>query len=238
MTGPNGLPTTTTVDRAHRVESSPLADQVYEVLRHRITRGEWQPGTQLRIKEVAALVGTSDMPVREAFRRLAQTGLIVLEPYKGATIPVLRIADLEHIYDVRIMLEAEAGRQGAQRADASVVENMRQHWQLVQQASDRGDLVEAVLEDENVLNALYRAGENDVLVGLVNTLWDSCRPYKSLWAANAMEQGLAAWSHIPALIDAASKKDSHLAYRILERTYLDARALLRQLLGRQTGTSQ
>ena len=221
----------------HQVGSSPLADQVFEVLRQRITRGEWKPGSQLRIKEVAALVGTSEMPVREAFRRLAQAGLIVLEPYKGATIPVLHISDLEHIYDVRVMLEAEAGRQGAQRATDEVVETMRGHWELVQEASARGDIVEAVLEDENVLLALYGAGENDVLVGLVRTSWDNCRPSKSLWASNAIEQGLATWSHIPALIDAAAHNDSHLAFRILERTYMDARAVLRQLMDRQTGTN-
>jgi DNA-binding GntR family transcriptional regulator len=206
---------------------------VFEALRQRITRGEWEPGTQLRIKEVAALVGTSEMPVREAFRRLAQAGLIVLEPYKGATIPVLHLSDLEHIYDVRIMLEAEAGRQGALCATPAVVATMREHWLLVQEASERGDVVGAVLEDENVLGALYGAGENDVLVGLVRTVWDSCRPYKGLWVSNAVEHGLATWSHIPALIDAASHNDSHLAFRILERTYLDARATVRQLLDRQ-----
>lgn len=222
----------------HRVGSVLLADQVFERLRKWITGGEWQPGKQLRIREVAALVGTSEMPVREAFRRLAQAGLIVVEPYKGATVRVLRIDDLEHIYDVRIMLEAEAGRQGAQRADGAVVETMRRHWELVQVASERGDVMEAVAEDENVLSALYDAGENDVLTGLVRTLWDTCRPYKFLWVSNAVEQGLATWSHIPDLIDAASHNDSHLAFRILERTYRDARATVRHLLDRQTGANR
>lgn len=221
----------------HQVSSSPLADQVFEVLRQRITRGEWAPGSHLRIKEVAALVGTSEMPVREAFRRLAQAGLIVLEPYKGATIPALHVSDLEHIYDVRILLEAEAGRQGAQRISADGVDVMRRHWVLLQKASARGDIVDAVVEDENVLSTLYGAGENDILVGLVKTIWDNCRSYKSLWVSNALEQGLATWSHIPALIDAAAHNDSHLAFRILERTYIDARAVLRQLMERQTGTS-
>ncbi len=235
VTESGGMPT---AQLTHQVGSSLLADQVFSVLRHWITRGEWQPGKQLRIREVAALVGTSEMPVREAFGRLSQAGLIDIEPYKGATVRALSIDELEHIYEVRIMLEAEAGRQGAQRADAAVVEAMRRHWELLQAASERGAIVEAVVEGENVLGALYDAGENDLLTGLVRTLWDMCRPYKSLWVSNAIEHGLSSWGHMPALIDAASNNDSHQAYRILERTYMDARALLRKLLDRQTGTNR
>ena len=233
--GPSGTPT---VRRTHQVASSLLADQVFSVLRHWITRGEWQPGKQLRIREVAALVGTSEMPVREAFGRLSQAGLIDVEPYKGATVRALSIDELEHMYDVRILLEAEAGRQGAQRADATVVAAMREHWELLQAASQRGAVVEAVVEGENVLGALYDAGDNDLLTGLVRTLWDRCRPYKSLWVSNAIEHGLSSWGHMPAIIEAASNNDGNEAYRILERTYMDARALLRKLLDRQTGTNR
>lgn len=222
----------------HRVGSSLLADQVFEVLRGWITSGEWQPGKQLRIRQVAALVGTSEMPVREAFRRLAQADLIVVEPYKGATVRVLHIGELEHIYDVRIMLEGEAGRQGVLQATGDVVDRMRHHWDRIQAASERGDVVEGVTEDERVLGALYDAGDNDVLVGLVRQIWDSCRPYKSLWASNAVEQGLSTWGHVPALIDAASSGDSDRAARILEQTYRDARSTVRQLLDRQSGEDQ
>lgn len=152
-----------TLGLRQQAESSLLADQVFEVLRGWISRGDWQPGKQLRIRQVASLVGTSETPVREAFRRLAEAGLIVIEPYKGATVRVLRIDDLERIYDVRIMLEPEAGRQGAVDADAEVVETMRRHWQLLGSASARGDIVTAVAEDEHLLNALYGAGQNQVL---------------------------------------------------------------------------
>ncbi|MDF3313109.1 GntR family transcriptional regulator, partial [Rhodococcus sp. T2V] len=214
----------------HRVSSSLLANQVYEALRGWIAHGDWQPGKQLRIREVAAMVGTSDMPVREAFRRLEEAGLIVIEPYKGATVRVLSIDELEHVYDVRIMLEPESARQGALRAGADVVTTMQHHWQLLQAASERGDIAEAVTQDEHLLNALYSAGDNDVLAKLVRSLWDTCRPYKNLWVANAVEQGLSTWSHVTHLIDAVQANDGDGAFRILDRTYRDARATVRQLL--------
>lgn len=214
----------------HRVTSSLLADQVHAALRDWIATGEWPPGKRLRIREVAALVGTSEMPVREAFRRLEQAGLLTVEPYKGATVRALSIDELEQIYDVRIMLEAEAARLGVARADDTVVAEMTRHWQLLQEASERGDVTDAVAEDENVLNAVYQRGRNAVLVRLVNELWDACRPYKSLWSINAMEQGLDAWDHVPQLIDAVDRRDADRAHEIMARTYRDAGATVRGLL--------
>lgn len=221
-----------------RVKPSLLTDQVFEALRSRIARGDWAPGEQLRIREIAALLGTSEMPVREAFRRLAQAGLLTVEPYKGATVRALKIDELEHVYDLRVMLEPEAGRLGALRADAGVVDAMRHHWRLIQTASASGDVAESVAEDERLLGALYDAGTNTVLAGLVRGLWGTCRPYKNLWVAAAVKHGLATWDHVPLLIDAAARNDSAAAFEILQQTYRDARATLRQLLDEQTGTDQ
>lgn len=220
----------------HRVSSSLLGDQVHDALRGWIARGDWSPGKRLRIREVAALVGTSEMPVREAFRRLEQAGLIVVEPYKGATVRVLSIDVLEQIYDVRIMLEAEAARLGAIHADESVIEAMEHHWNLLQAASEGGDVVEAVAQDERLLDAVYSVGGNEVITRLVHELWDNCRPYKSLWVVNAVEQGLSAWSHIPQLLEAVARNDSDAAHSIVQQTYRDARATVRRLLATQSGT--
>jgi DNA-binding GntR family transcriptional regulator len=221
----------------HNVSSSLLADQVHTALRDWIATGKWQPGKRLRIREVAALVGTSEMPVREAFRRLEQAGLLTVEPYKGATVRTLSIDELEQIYDVRIMLEAEAARLGALRSDESVVQEMSHHWKLLQEASDRGDVNAAVAEDEKVLNAVYRRGRNGVLVRLVNELWDASRAYKTLWSTNAIEQGLGAWDHVPRLIEAVRRHDGETAHTIMAQTYADAGATVRGLLApASTGT--
>lgn len=225
------------VELRTRVERSLLVDQVFEVLRRRIARGDWAPGEQLRIREVAALVGTSEMPVREAVRRLAQAGLVTVEPYKGARVRVLRIDEVEHVYDLRLMLEPEAGRLGALRADGPVVERMRHHWERIQAATDQGEIAESVAEDEHLLDALYGVGENDVLTGLVRGLWDTCRPYKNLWVQNAAAQDVATFSHIPPLIEAVADNDSDEVFAILRQTYTDARAVVQQLL-EQTGAEQ
>ncbi len=219
-----------------KVSSNLLADQVFNQLRAWITHGDWAPGVTMRIREVASLVGTSDMPVREAFRRLEQAGLIVVEPYRGARVPLLSIDELEHVYDVRVILEPQAALRGTRHAGADVVEAMSRHWSAVRAASDRGDIAEAVLEDEMLLTALYEASGNDILMRLIDGVWDSCRPYKSLWVSNAIDQGIEAWNHIEPLIAAVADHDEQTAFNVLDRTYQDARDVIRQLLtGHITG---
>ena len=215
---------------SHRISTSLLADQVHAALRDWIASGAWPPGKRLRIREVAAAVGTSEMPVREAFRRLEQAGLITVEPYKGATVRSLSIDSLEQIYGVRIMLEAEAARLGVEGAGDDVIATMTTHWERLQSASERGDIGEAVAEDERVLDAVYSTGSNEVLVRLIHELWDSCRPYKSLWTINALAQGVDAWNHIPRLIEAVERHDAQVAYDVMAKTYADARATVRRLL--------
>ena len=53
-----------------RAEPSLLADQVYTMIREAILNGEMPAGTRLRVRDLAAQVGTSIMPVRESIRRL------------------------------------------------------------------------------------------------------------------------------------------------------------------------
>jgi DNA-binding GntR family transcriptional regulator len=230
----NGLPGPGAPLR-HRVEASLLTAQVFETVRGWIAAGKWPPGHHVRIREVAAEMGTSEMPVREAFRRLEQAGLISVEPYKGATVRQLNIDELEHVYDVRIMLEPEAGRQGVQFADAYVVDTMRHHWRLLQDASERGDIAEAVAQDEYLLDALYSAGRNDILTKMVRGLWDTCRPYKNLWVRNAIDRGVSTWGYLADLMDAVAAGDGDRAFSILDQTYRDARALLRSMLDESTG---
>jgi len=59
---------------------------VHEMLREAIIHGEYKPGERLVIDEVAARLGVSQIPVREAVRQLEADGLVAVEPYTGATV--------------------------------------------------------------------------------------------------------------------------------------------------------
>jgi DNA-binding GntR family transcriptional regulator len=213
------------------VLAAPLADQVFDTLREWIVNGHLQPGYRLRVRDVAALVGTSVMPVREAIRRLVETGLAIHEPYKGASVRALDVGELEQAYDVRILLEGECARLGAIAADEQVVDRMNAEWTALQRATQDGDIREALLRDERLLDVLYTAAGNDVACEVIRGLWDKCRPYKVLWVTEAAGRGdLEMWHYKPELIAAAQANDGAEAERILRTSYASAKDSLRALL--------
>jgi DNA-binding GntR family transcriptional regulator len=83
---------------------------VTERLRDSIVNGTLSPGSQLSEIELARSFGVSRGPVREAFQRLIQEGLMRSEPHRGVFVPVLTEADVRDIYLARDALESSAVR--------------------------------------------------------------------------------------------------------------------------------
>nr|WP_255621876.1 GntR family transcriptional regulator [Pseudonocardia sp. DSM 110487] len=84
--------------------------RVLEIIRNAILSGELAPGSALVEQELAAQLGVSKTPVREALKTLEGTGLVVMVPYRGAAVRELTRADAVAIYDLRLLLEPEAVR--------------------------------------------------------------------------------------------------------------------------------
>ncbi len=91
-----------------------LGDRVYLTLREHLCSGELPGGQPLQEAALAAQLGVSRTPVREALARLASEGL--LDSYgRSFIVPSLSEADIDDIYELRLLLEPEALRQVAVR---------------------------------------------------------------------------------------------------------------------------
>jgi DNA-binding GntR family transcriptional regulator len=174
---------------SERAEPSLLADQVYTRIQAAIMHGDLPAGARLRIRDLAAEVGTSVMPVREAIRRLEQAGLAERVPHKGAVVRGLTLAELVRVYDVRLLLEVEAARLGSRNITAADVERMHRELELMQAAIADREVVDILDHDEALLTILYEASDNSVLVQTIHSLWQQCRGYKILGARAALESG-------------------------------------------------
>ena len=80
-------------------------EDVQQAMMQQIMRGELEPGTWLRQDELAARLGVSKIPVREALHRLAAHGLLHFERNRGVVTPTLSVTDAEEIYDLRLAIE-------------------------------------------------------------------------------------------------------------------------------------
>ena len=86
-----------------------LADRVYNQLRDNIGSHQIRPGERLQEVGLAAQLGVSRTPVREALARLESEGMIAVEG-RGFVVPELTDADIEEIYQLRFLLEPAAAR--------------------------------------------------------------------------------------------------------------------------------
>lgn len=214
-----------------RAEPSLLTDRVFDAIHEAIMNGELPAGTQLKVRDLAAQVGTSVMPVREAIRRLEESGLASRIPHRGAVVKGLTVAELEHIYDVRLLLETEAARLGGGLATSRDLTAMRREQTKLMRAVDEGRIVDALNHDEALLAQLYVAGRNPVLVEEIRGLWQRCRAYKILGAQRAQEDPKAdLWTYQSRIIDAASTRDGATAADVTSESLLSARARIHSTL--------
>lgn len=88
-------------------EPMSLPEIVYRKLRDAILNGVYAPGAMLRQEEVAALLGVSRNPLREALPRLESEGIVVLYPRRGYAVVKLDPAEICNVFDLRILLETD-----------------------------------------------------------------------------------------------------------------------------------
>jgi DNA-binding GntR family transcriptional regulator len=85
-----------------------MADRAYSELKRRILFDELAPGTGMLEEELAASLGMSRTPVREAAVRLAQEGLLEIVPRKGIRVTELTKRGVREINEVLACLEVQA----------------------------------------------------------------------------------------------------------------------------------
>jgi len=206
-----------------------LTDRVFDTIHAAIMSGELPAGTQLKVRDLADQVGTSVMPVREAIRRLEESGLAVREPHKGAVVKILSMTELVHTYQVRTLLEVEAARLGGALVTDDDCARMLQLCDQLDRAVEDNDIVAALDYDEALLAVLYTAAGNPVLLESIRGLWQRCRAYKIRGAQRASDMSdRSLWGYQSRIVAAAQGRDAKAAAKINRESMLSAMDRIRE----------
>lgn len=127
--------------------TSAVRPQIHAGLRQRIIRGEIAPGTALSEAEIARRFAISRQPVREAFIKLAEEGLVEVRPQRGTFVRKISKTAVMDARFVREAIEANIVREVATKADAGLVARLRKQL-VAQQAVPAGDLYDFMRLDE------------------------------------------------------------------------------------------
>src|SRR3954447_11816647 len=100
-----------------QLPSELLSDRAYAALRDRLVALRIPPGAPIDEEALTGGLGVGRTPVREAIRRLALEGLVVVYPRRGTFAAAINITSLTDLTDVRTVLEAHAAERAARLRD-------------------------------------------------------------------------------------------------------------------------
>ena len=100
-------------------KTSSRTDVVYEALRSDLLDGRIRPGERLKLPALSERFGLSMTVIREALTRLAEQGMVVVNPARGYSAVELSVADLNDLTYVRIQLETLTLRASIERGDVA-----------------------------------------------------------------------------------------------------------------------
>lgn len=150
-------------------------DFAYHRLKELIVTCELAPGETLQQSALAAKIGVSTTPLREAIRRLSGEGLIDLAAHKNTKVADVSADEARHLLEVRRALEPLAAQLAATR-------RTREDMELIQRNLAR---LEPVYRDVDALQAhrefhqaIYFASKNPILVEELERLWAKSDRYR------------------------------------------------------------
>lgn len=144
------------------------ASDVHAVLHDRIVEGVLRPGDRLREAQIAAEIGVSRTPVREALRRLEGDGLVAHEAHKGAVVRRLDYRAVTELYAVREVLEGTSAALAARHMSETEIDALEDIVEAG--ARHRDDAREAARLNKVFHTALCTGAHNRYLVKILDEL--------------------------------------------------------------------
>ncbi|WP_285349493.1 GntR family transcriptional regulator [Pseudomonas sp. ME-P-057] len=148
-----------------------LGSSVYSRLRNALITGGLKPDDRLRIRELAAQLGTSVTPVRDAILQLAKEKALVLKTPRDIRVPVLDQDGYAEIRTLRLSLEGLGAETAATLATAADIDRIAENIELNLQAIDNKDFSEALRLNSEFHFLIAEAARMPLLRGILDSLW-------------------------------------------------------------------
>ncbi|MEB3368563.1 GntR family transcriptional regulator [Saccharopolyspora mangrovi] len=207
-------------------------EYVLDELRKSIVSGDLTPGQPIRQDSIAAGMGVSRVPLREALKTLEAEGQVVYQPHRGYSVAELSLADLLEVYRMRELLESEAAKVAAERLTDADLTRITDAGQDVEKAAEDGDLVAMISANRRFHFALLEPAGMPRLLRVVRTLWDATDAYRAVYYNSGTNRARVRREH-EAIIAAAEDRRADDLIRLLAEHRDHAVDALRGTIGEQ-----
>ena len=156
----------------------PLRDVVFNTLREAILKGELKPGERLMELQLAAKLGVSRTPIREAIRMLEQEGLAVTIPRKGAEVAKMTEKDMEDVLQIREALDELAAKIACEQISEEQLEELVATMHEFEESTKTDNVKKIAEADVKFHDIIYQSTGNPNLVNMLNNLREQMYRYR------------------------------------------------------------
>lgn len=184
----------------NKKDRATLQVMAYRVLSQDLMTGRYKPGQAVSLRPLAAQLGTSPMPIREAVSRLIAEGALVLLPNRNVIVPLMTRKRLVELSRARQLLEGAAAHSACANVTPSLLNKLTRLNDQTKQCLSKQQIRSALSHNLNFHFALYRASEEEVILPLIEMLWRQAGPFVALspkmpnvnWTAEFHDHALTA----------------------------------------------
>jgi len=162
-------------ERVGEVLEAVSSQRIVAALREQILSGEIVPGTWLRQDDIAARLGTSRLPVREALRILQTEGLAEFFPNRGARVPTLDPSEVNTYYRMRERLEPLTLAMSLEHLTDEQVARMER---IQREIAANIDVTRFLALDRDFHMSSYEACPSEQLLTTTVRLWNATQHYR------------------------------------------------------------
>lgn len=191
------------------------AQELVDVLRTAIIRGELVPGSIHSVASLSSALGVSRTPVREALIELASRGMVRFERNRGVRILQNSIHDIEEVFDLRLLLEVPAVRRAVERVDRRELRALEAEYQGMVRAAAANDEQALWLHDRGFHHRLLSLSGNRRLADYVDSLRDMVLLRGATTAGRSRSLEAIALEHL-AILEAVRAGDAEAAAAAME----------------------
>lgn len=192
-----------------------LKDSAFEAIREAIVRGDLAPGTAVRDADLAAQLGLSRAPVRDALARLADDGLVETKPQSYTRVTPLVPREVRDAAAVVRLMHELAARTAIPLLTGDHIEAMRQANGRFASATESRDIDAAMIADDDLHGVLVRVSGNNAAAATIERYTPLIRRLerRQFGTGTAGSARRSVELH-DLLIDACAARDSDAAARV------------------------
>lgn len=212
--------------------SEPLRDRAYVSIKDAIITARFEPNYRLVEEAIAADIGASRTPVREALQKLEKEGLIFRLPGTGFAVKGVSEEEVEDILDLQCMLEGYCGRLAASRITENEVLTLNALIRHQEDCLAKSDTDGFIRLDGEFHDGIHRAAKNPRLYELVQGLRDYMDRYRVIVFRSYARLSLSVKDH-KEIVGLMKAKNAKQIERLINKHMIRGKNVIKKRIRRE-----